>query len=60
MNERKNRKFQAVVVVSIILLLVAPFVLFSLGHYGAGFVVFGIWMPVFSSILIGTKNEEVY
>lgn len=60
MNDKKKGKLQVFVIVLMILLLVAPFVLFSLGHYGMAFVFFGIWMPVFSSILIGTRNKEVY
>ena len=56
MKDKKKGKFQVFVIVLSILLLVAPFVLFSLGHHGVAFILFGIWMPFFSSIWIGTKK----
>ncbi|MDI7741176.1 hypothetical protein QMK38_04100 [Lysinibacillus fusiformis] len=60
LNDQKKGKFQVIVVVLMIVLLVAPFILFSFGHYTVAFVLFGIWLPFFSSILTGTKNKEVY
>jgi len=54
--EKKKGKFQVFVIILSIILLVAPFVSFSFGHYGVAFVIFGLWIPFFSSIWIGTKK----
>lgn len=60
MNDKKSGKLQALVIVFMILLLVAAFVLFFLGHYMIGFILFGIFMLVLNAISNWTKikNEE--
>ncbi|KGR76090.1 hypothetical protein [Ureibacillus sinduriensis] len=60
MNGEKKGKFQIFVLVLSILLLVAPFVLFSLGHNGVAFILFGFWFPFFSTILLGNNHKEIY
>ncbi|MEK5487041.1 hypothetical protein [Lysinibacillus sp. FSL M8-0355] len=60
MNDKKSGKLQALVIVFMILLLVTAFVLFFLGHYMIGFILFGIFMLVLNAISNWTKikNEE--
>ncbi|PKU51613.1 hypothetical protein [Lysinibacillus fusiformis] len=60
MNDKKSGKLQVLVIVFMILLLVAAFVLFFLGHYMIGFILFGIFMLVLNAISNWTKikNEE--
>ena len=60
MNDKKSGKLQVLVIVFMILVLVAAFVLFFLGHYMIGFILFGIFMLVLNAISNGTKikNEE--
>ncbi|MEB2299409.1 hypothetical protein LAV72_07205 [Lysinibacillus xylanilyticus] len=44
MNDKKKGKLQVTVIVLMILILVAAFVLFFLGHYSIAFVSFGIFI----------------
>ena len=60
MNDKKNGKLQVLVIVLMISILAAAFVLFFLGHYKVGFVLFGIFMLILNSISnwTGIKNAE--
>jgi len=60
MNDKKNRKLQILAIVLTILLLVVGFVIFFLGHYMVGSVLFVIFMIIlnFISSWKRIKNAE--
>lgn len=60
MNDKKNGKLQILAIVLIISLMVAAFVIFFLGHYMVGSVLFVIFMIIlnFISSWKRIKNEE--
>ncbi|MDM5249939.1 hypothetical protein [Lysinibacillus sp. G4S2] len=61
MNDKKKGKLQVTVIVLMILILVAAFVLFFLGHYSVAFVLFGIFIVGINFISNWLKiNNEDY
>lgn len=60
MNDKKKGKLHISVIVIMILLLVAAFVLFFIGHYSVAFVLLGIFIVIINSISnwLKFKNED--
>ncbi|WP_155590962.1 hypothetical protein [Lysinibacillus cavernae] len=60
MNDKKNKKLQILAIVLMIALPVAAFVIFFLGHYMVGSVLFVIFLIILNSISgwKKIKNDE--
>lgn len=59
MNDKKKEKLKIWVIILMILLFIAAFVIFFLGHYGAAFILFGIFVVIlnFLSTSLSMENE---
>lgn len=58
MSEKKKGKFQLAIIVLILLLMVAAFVTFFLGHYTVAFVLLGILIAIMGFVGNSAATEN--